>query len=129
MVETDLFSHIKHMLWDTIPAFAIALHFILVCRELQGSRYQTGDYDGINLIKTGLERVFTIHPLLLLMPIFTIIYNDETCTSHSGVDDCRPLRCCPLQWSFKGLPFLDCPSHDGWVFCGYGCSCGRFVVF
>ncbi|MGY3714652.1 Na+/H+ antiporter NhaC family protein [Sutcliffiella cohnii] len=25
MVETDLFSHIKHMLWDTIPAFLLAL--------------------------------------------------------------------------------------------------------
>ena len=25
MAETDLFSHIKHMLWDTIPAFVISI--------------------------------------------------------------------------------------------------------
>ena len=24
--------------------------------------------------------------------------------------------------------FLDCPSHDEWIFSGIGCSCGGFVV-
>jgi NhaC family Na+:H+ antiporter len=72
MVETDLFSHIKHMLWDTIPAFALSiiLYWFVGNAGVAGNAVDT---DGINLIKTGLEGVFVIHPLLLLMPVFTII--------------------------------------------------------
>ena len=72
MVDTDLFSHIKHMLWDTIPAFAISLLLYWFVGNA-GVATNTVDSDGINLIKTGLASVFVIHPLLLLMPIFTII--------------------------------------------------------
>ncbi|MGG0669216.1 Na+/H+ antiporter NhaC [Sporosarcina koreensis] len=72
MAETDLFSHIKHMLWDTIPAFVIALIlYWLVGRS--GVATHAVDTNDINLLKTGLGDVFTIHPLLLLMPVFTII--------------------------------------------------------
>ncbi|WP_246231557.1 Na+/H+ antiporter NhaC [Sporosarcina jiandibaonis] len=71
MAETDLFSHIKHMLWDTIPAFflSIILYWIV------GNKILTNhivDSNAINTIKIGLSDVFVIHPLLLLMPIFTI---------------------------------------------------------
>ncbi|WP_432361234.1 Na+/H+ antiporter NhaC [Sporosarcina sp. UB5] len=72
MAETDLFSHIKHMLWDTIPAFVIAL-ILYWFVGLSGAATHAVDTNGIDLIKTGLEGVFTIHPLLLLMPLFTII--------------------------------------------------------
>ncbi|MFJ7936261.1 Na+/H+ antiporter NhaC [Sporosarcina sp. NPDC096371] len=72
MAETDLFSHIKHMLWDTIPAFVIALILYWFVGN-SGAVTQAADTNGIDLIKTGLEGVFTIHPLLLLMPVFTII--------------------------------------------------------
>lgn len=72
MAETDLFSHIKHMLWDTIPAFFIALIlYWFVGRS--GVAAHAVDTNGIDLIKTGLGDVFTIHPLLLLMPVFTIM--------------------------------------------------------
>ncbi|WP_342514913.1 Na+/H+ antiporter NhaC [Sporosarcina sp. FSL K6-1522] len=72
MAETDLFSHIKHMLWDTIPAFVIALILYWFVGN-SGAAGNAVDTNGIDVIKTGLEGVFTIHPLLLLMPIFTII--------------------------------------------------------
>jgi Na+:H+ antiporter, NhaC family len=71
MAETDLFSHIKHMLWDTIPAFFISI----ILYWIVGNRILTNhivDSNAINLIKVGLSDVFVIHPLLLLMPIFTI---------------------------------------------------------
>ena len=72
MAETDLFSHIKHMLWDTIPAFVIALIlYWFVGRS--GAATHAVDTNGIDLLKTGLEGVFTIHPLLLLVPVFTIV--------------------------------------------------------
>ena len=72
MAETDLFSHIKHMLWDTIPAFVISIILYWFVGN-SGVATNTADTDGIDLIKTGLESVFVIHPLLLLMPVFTII--------------------------------------------------------
>jgi Na+:H+ antiporter, NhaC family len=71
MAETDLFSHIKHMLWDTIPAFFISI----ILYWIVGNRILTNhivDSNAINSIKVGLSDVFVIHPLLLLMPIFTI---------------------------------------------------------
>ncbi|MCM3745219.1 Na+/H+ antiporter NhaC [Sporosarcina luteola] len=72
MAETDLFSHIKHMLWDTIPAFAIAL-ILYWFVGLSGAATHAVDTAGIDVIKSGLGDVFVIHPLLLLMPVFTII--------------------------------------------------------
>ncbi len=72
MAETDLFSHIKHMLWDTIPAFVIAIILYWFVGN-SGAATNAADTNGIDMIKTGLEGVFVIHPLLLLMPVFTII--------------------------------------------------------
>ncbi|KXH84044.1 Na+/H+ antiporter NhaC [Sporosarcina sp. HYO08] len=71
MAETDLFSHIKHMLWDTLPAFfiAIVLYWFVGTSELAASAVSTASID---LIKRGLSEVFVTHPLLLLMPVFTI---------------------------------------------------------
>ncbi|WP_153730863.1 Na+/H+ antiporter NhaC [Sporosarcina obsidiansis] len=72
MAETDLFSHIKHMLWDTIPAFLISLclyWFVSNTQAVGG----TVDSGMIVDIKRGLSEIFVIHPLLLLMPVFTIV--------------------------------------------------------
>ncbi|WP_010096487.1 Na+/H+ antiporter NhaC [Ornithinibacillus scapharcae] len=72
MAGTDLFSHVKHMLWDTIPAFVISiLLFWIVSNTNIGSGIT--DLQTINSIQEGLEKLFIIHPLLLFMPIVTII--------------------------------------------------------
>ncbi|MCY7482836.1 Na+/H+ antiporter NhaC [Paenibacillus alvei] len=70
MAETDLFSHVRHMLWDTIPAFAIAVALY----ALVGTRTAEGAVDtaNIDMILKGIQHSFLIHPLLLLLPIFTI---------------------------------------------------------
>ncbi|WP_047983516.1 Na+/H+ antiporter NhaC [Ornithinibacillus californiensis] len=71
MADTDLFSHVKHMLWDTIPAFIISLIlFWIVSNTSAGGG--TSDATTILGIKNGLDDIFVIHPLLLLMPIITI---------------------------------------------------------
>ncbi|MFK2825679.1 Na+/H+ antiporter NhaC [Bacillus sp. B190/17] len=70
MVESDLFSHVRHMLWDTIPAFFITL-VIFFFIGFGHSRDLTGA-EGIQTIMTGLQDTFVIHPLLLFMPVFTI---------------------------------------------------------
>ncbi|MBS4223801.1 Na+/H+ antiporter NhaC [Lederbergia citrea] len=71
MAETDLFSHIKHMLWDTLPAFfiAIVLYWIVSSSSVAN---QSADTQSIEAIMVGLDKVFVIHPLLLLVPAFTI---------------------------------------------------------
>lgn len=72
LAETDLFSHIKHMLWDTLPAFVLALILYAVISNTGAGVSQT-DSDIITNIMTGLDKLFLIHPLLLLMPILTIL--------------------------------------------------------
>ncbi|MED4203916.1 Na+/H+ antiporter NhaC [Neobacillus mesonae] len=72
MAETDLFSHVKHMLWDTIPAFLISIALYWVVSSSASANGGT-DNKAIEAIKTGLNDVFVIHPLLLLMPVLTII--------------------------------------------------------
>ncbi|MBS4208153.1 Na+/H+ antiporter NhaC [Bacillus sp. FJAT-50079] len=71
MADTDLFSHIKHMLWDTIPAFAIAILMYWVA-GLFGATNSTVSTENIDIITHALQGAFTIHPLLLLMPLLTI---------------------------------------------------------
>src|SRR5699024_7638893 len=70
--ETDLFSHIRHMLWDTLPAFVLSLLIYWVITNT-GASAQTGDLSVINNIQNGLNDLFVIHPLLLLMPVLTIV--------------------------------------------------------
>lgn len=72
MVETDLFSHIKHMLWDTIPAFLLALllFWLFGSFEVAGSQM---DASTVEAMIQGLGAAFVIHPLLLLLPVLTIL--------------------------------------------------------
>jgi len=72
MAETDLFSHVKHMLWDTIPAFVISIVLYWFVSQ-SASANGAADTNVIEAMKTGLDNVFVIHPLLLLMPVLTII--------------------------------------------------------
>jgi len=72
MAETDLFSHVKHMLWDTIPAFIISIVLYWIVSK-SATANGGADTKVIEVMKTGLNDVFAIHPLLLLMPILTII--------------------------------------------------------
>lgn len=73
LVDTDLFSHIKHMLWDTIPAFLISLILFGVLGSLELANSTSMGSETIDTIMSGLENAFVIHPLLLLLPIITIV--------------------------------------------------------
>ncbi|EKN62625.1 Na+/H+ antiporter NhaC [Neobacillus bataviensis LMG 21833] len=69
--DTDLFSHIKHMLWDTIPAYFISV----VIFYFVGLQYtvDSANFDKINEMMITLNNSFTISPILLLLPIVTIL--------------------------------------------------------
>lgn len=69
---TDVFTHIKSMFWTIVPSFllALVLYFIL------GMRYNTADpqsVESINQITAVLKETFTISPILLIVPVITIV--------------------------------------------------------
>ncbi len=72
MAETDLFSHIRHMLWDTLPAFGLSIVLYAVVGRMSASA-GTADAASIGAIQTGLAGEFLIHPLLLLLPVVTVV--------------------------------------------------------
>ncbi|GGD26208.1 Na+/H+ antiporter NhaC [Pontibacillus salipaludis] len=71
MVGVNLFDHVRHMLWDTIPAFAISLILFWFLGLNAGG--EAGQSEKISSIMNGLTDTFTIHPLLLALPVITIV--------------------------------------------------------
>lgn len=68
---TNLFSHVKHMLWTTVPSFAVSI----ILFGIIGSRYSTEnvDYSQIEMICDTLKANFDISPLILIAPASIII--------------------------------------------------------
>lgn len=67
---TNLFDHIKHMVYTTIPGLVIALvAYFFLGRKFGGSAVDTGE---INAILSTLDSNFTITPWLLLVPLAVI---------------------------------------------------------
>ncbi|HIE91360.1 MAG TPA: Na+/H+ antiporter NhaC [Acidobacteria bacterium] len=60
---TDLFSHIRHMVWTTGPSFAIALALFTVAGFVVPTPGSTND---LSVILEALEREFVVGPHLLL---------------------------------------------------------------
>ncbi|MDO4588953.1 MAG: Na+/H+ antiporter NhaC [Fusobacterium sp.] len=71
MAGSNLFEHIKHMLYTTVPAYTITLiaFVILGFKKTAGGEVDTAQ---INEILNALEGAFNINPFLLLIPIFVI---------------------------------------------------------
>jgi NhaC family Na+:H+ antiporter len=72
MSGCTLFEHVGHMLWDTIPAFlgSLILYYFIGLKHASSSMTQPEQIQGIY---DGLEKAFNINPLLLIVPIITII--------------------------------------------------------
>lgn len=73
MAGTDLFTHIRYMMYTTIPSIAITLIIFLI---IGFSSNQAVDTVGINDLLQALESKFYISPVLFLVPavvIFMII--------------------------------------------------------
>lgn len=69
--ETDLYMHVKSMMYTTVPSFLIALllYFFI------GLRYDTSSIDlkNIIVIKEALSSTFLITPWLLIPPIVVLV--------------------------------------------------------
>ncbi|WP_130863663.1 Na+/H+ antiporter NhaC [Bacilliculturomica massiliensis] len=68
---TNLFAHVKHMLWTTIPSFLLATGIFAVI----GSRYSAEDIDisQIQMICDTLQANFNITPWILLAPASVVL--------------------------------------------------------
>lgn len=64
---TPLFTHIRYMLFTTVPTFCISLTVFLVA----GFMIPVGGHGNVSEFMTGLERTFLISPWLLLVPVMT----------------------------------------------------------
>jgi len=68
---TDLFSHIRHMVYTTVPSYAISL----ILYGLLGLRFAGGNIDSQNVtvMLETLHQHFFIHPILLIPPCLVIV--------------------------------------------------------
>lgn len=71
LTGTDLFAHIKHMFWTTIPGLVITLGVFTYL----GKRFATNHVEVASIAKTSdvLRESFVISPLLLLVPLVVVV--------------------------------------------------------
>ena len=67
---TDLFTHIRHMVWTTVPSITISL-IVFAIVGFQGS----GNYDPARVIEltNAMDATFNITPFLFLVPVAVIL--------------------------------------------------------
>jgi NhaC family Na+:H+ antiporter len=68
---TDVFSHVRHMVYTTAPAYALSVLLYI----LLGSRSSGGalDVQKIELMLSTIRAHFFVHPLLLFPPLIVIL--------------------------------------------------------
>ncbi|ARJ38955.1 Na+/H+ antiporter NhaC [Sporosarcina sp. P21c] len=71
LTGTDLFDHIKHMLYTTIPGLVIALAVF----TFLGRKFGSGEAELTSIAKTSqvMQENFVISPWLLLVPLVVIV--------------------------------------------------------
>jgi NhaC family Na+:H+ antiporter len=71
MAGTDVFSHIRHMVYTTAPGYVLSI----VLYGFIGTRYAGGQLESADIatMLDTLQATFLIHPLLLLPPVLVIV--------------------------------------------------------
>lgn len=71
LTGTDLFEHIRHMLWTTIPGLGIALGIY----AFLGKRFANSSIETVEISQTvaAIQESFLITPWLLLVPLAVIV--------------------------------------------------------
>ena len=70
MAETDLFTHIRYMMYTTIPSFVISL---LIFLFIGLSMDNTQNSDDITNLLMAIESSFNISPWLFLVPVIVLL--------------------------------------------------------
>lgn len=71
LTNVDLFEHIRHMFYTTIPGLVISLIIFFVMGQMYGSDHL--EQQKIDTIMNGIQDAFVISPWLLLIPLIVII--------------------------------------------------------
>ncbi|MGD2246043.1 MAG: Na+/H+ antiporter NhaC [Candidatus Aminicenantes bacterium] len=68
---TDLFSHIRHMVYTTVPGYVLCI----ILYGLIGTRFSGGALEAgkVETILSTIKSNFFVHPILLLPPLFVIV--------------------------------------------------------
>ena len=69
MAGTDLFTHIRYMMYTTIPSFTITLIIFLVI----GFSYTASEAQDINVLLSAISNSFNISVWLFLVPVLVIV--------------------------------------------------------
>jgi NhaC family Na+:H+ antiporter len=69
MAGTDLFTHIRYMVYTTSPSLILTLVIFLIMGFTMKSDL---DIDNVNLVSEAIQNQFFIHPVLFLVPIILI---------------------------------------------------------
>lgn len=69
--KVDLFDHIRHMFWTTIPASLVGLAVWFVVG--QGLTVNSANSESIALLSQNLSTIYNFNPLLLLPPVIVIV--------------------------------------------------------
>ena len=64
---TPLFTHIRYMLYTTVPTFCISLAIFLIA----GFTMDVSSHGSVNEFMEGLQHTFVISPWLLIVPVLT----------------------------------------------------------
>lgn len=70
MAGTELFTHIKYLMYTTIPSYLITLIIFLIIGLGQSGSI---DLETIQTVKSEVSDIFFIHPVLFLVPIIVIL--------------------------------------------------------
>ncbi|MDR1510262.1 MAG: Na+/H+ antiporter NhaC [Synergistaceae bacterium] len=70
MAGTDIFQHIRAMVWTTAPTYII----VLVIAGVMGAGYSSGEFDTekVSAIQSMMQTEFRISPIALIPPILVI---------------------------------------------------------
>lgn len=115
MAGSNLFDHIKHMVWTVTPSIVIALIIYGIMGAGHGS--DAVDMSIVSAMQEGLKNVFTINPAMLIPPIVVILIVAFRIPALPGLMGGIILGCL-CGAIFQGVPMADWPGilHYGYEF-------------
>jgi len=70
MAGTDLFTHIKYMVWTTLPSIIIALIIFLIIGFMSGG---DGNVEQVNSMQMAIKEKYNLNPIIFIVPVAVIV--------------------------------------------------------
>ncbi|MFP5386836.1 MAG: Na+/H+ antiporter NhaC [Bacteriovoracia bacterium] len=71
MAGTDLFTHVRYMLFTTVPSIIIALIGFTILGFFYGG--SSSDLSQVNVVMETIDSIFNITPFLFILPLFVFV--------------------------------------------------------